>query len=317
MKKTLATALVLNLLATTTYAQTKPHAKPTPKPAATQKEAAKPAEKAEPALQPFSLDSFSSGKIDPKFSGASPATVITALEGMANLKKGEFESTADFNSRQSAALTKKVVGNVGIDDLFPFIAKVQKYHECQNGIMYRYDADTAQASFYVEPRTEVLGGPDYRYEPGSDMPRMDTLELARDYEKNRTYTGSNAYGAETTVTESKGVIYNIAADRIPFIAGPRASMCKDKAPRFSFKMEPSIAAQELPSLRALIVVKPKTPYVKYSFFHKSPTRDDPKELNVMTKALYGDVAKIVIYSGNTGQIYAQFPDTTTDQAIKN
>jgi hypothetical protein len=317
MKKTLATALVLNLLAATAYAQTKPHAKPTPKSAATQRETAKPTEMPEPVLQPFSLDSLALGKIDPKFNGASPATVITALEGMANLKKGEFESTADFNSRRSAAVTKKVVGNAGIDDLFPFVAKVSKFHVCANGVLYGYDADTAQASFYLEPMTEVLGGPDYRYEPGSDLPTLDTFELARDYEKNRTYTASNAYGAETTVVESKGIIYAIASERIPFITGTRAETCKAKSARVSFKIESSIAAQELPSLKALIVIRPKAPYVKYSFFHKSPTRDDPKELNVMTKALYGDVARIVIYSGNSGQIYAQFPDSTASQASTN
>jgi len=74
-------------------------------------------------------------------------------------------------------------------------------------------------------------------------------------------------------------------------------------------MDATTAAQELTTLKALIMLKVKPPYVLYREFHKEATRSDPTETHVLSKALSGDVVGIVIYSGTTGKIVTQFPQT--------
>jgi hypothetical protein len=74
-------------------------------------EAAKPAPvelvKAAPVKPPvikFTMAMLESGRIDPGYVGFAAADVIEALEKMTVSKKGEFESTADYNARKAADL---------------------------------------------------------------------------------------------------------------------------------------------------------------------------------------------------------------------
>ena len=66
-------------------------------------EAAKPAPVKPPVIK-FTMAMLESGRIDPGYVGFAAADVIEALEKMTVSKKGEFESTADYNARKAADL---------------------------------------------------------------------------------------------------------------------------------------------------------------------------------------------------------------------
>ena len=75
-----------------------------------------------------------------------------------------------------------------------------------------------------------------------------------------------------------------------------------------FKLENSRASTELPTMKALVVMKLKNPYVLYHFKHLEPTRDSPLDVYMQKKFLTGDVLGIVYYSGTTGEIFARLPE---------
>lgn len=255
----------------------------------------------------FTPSFLSSGMIDPKFKGASPSNLVSSLEGLQDIKKGEFEKTEDFNKRKANALSVKLIDDYGVEDVFPLVIDVSKYSTCLHGIMYGYNPDTSKATLHLSAYPESYG--DRNFISGYDSQKYDTFELGREYQKDRTYVGSNAFGVQANVTEVEGVIYTIASKKIDFVPGKRTLSCFEKEALFKFSMDAETAAKELPTLKALIMLKVKPPYVLYRNFHQGATRSDLTETKVMTKALYGDVVGIVIYSGTTGKIVTRFPLT--------
>jgi hypothetical protein len=316
MKRTLLAVVVLNLAVNPAFAETKARIKSNPQ-ASTATKSAKRLEEPRPVaekhetLQPFSLEILDSGKIDPNFKGVPVATMVESLEALTKIKKGEFESTADFEARKNGALSKKLVDNVGINDLLPFVAGVKKLSAYSSGLAYSYDADATEASLYVLPAQSDfngIGGPDYKV--GSyNRSKFDTLELGRAFDKGRTYEASNAYGATVQVEESRSTLYSFATERIPYVTVKRERYYASAAPAIRLKMDAGIAAKELPALKALLVVQLRSPYLLYDFFHAAPTRDNPRELTMQQKSVFGEAVKVIFYSGITGQILAQFPET--------
>jgi hypothetical protein len=124
-----------------------------------------------------------------------------------------------------------------------------------------------------------------------------------------TYQGSNAYGATVTVKQTSWSSLGIAANRLPFLSFERHSAYSNPTIASQFKLENSRAAQELPVLKALIVMKLADPYILYNFSHVAPKRDDPVDFSVQEKFLTGNVIGIVFYSGLTGEIFARLPNT--------
>lgn len=267
------------------------------------------AEKSPPAAQEvvpkFTPASLSSGTIDPKFKGVSPSILVSSLERLQDIKKGEFEKTEDFNKRKANALSVKLFDDYGVDDVFPLVVEVSKYSTCLHGIMYGYNPDSSKATLHLSAYPESYG--DRNFISGYDSQKYDTFELVRDYQKDRTYIGSNAFGVQAEVTQVDGVIYTVASKKIDFVPGKRTLSCFEKEALFKFSMDAETAAKELPTLKALIMLKVKPPFVLYENFHKGATRSDPTETKVLTKALYGDVIGMVIYSGTTGKIVTHFP----------
>lgn len=266
-----------------------------------------------PPVIKFSMSMLESGRVDSGYVGFSAAEVIEALEKLTGVKKGEFESTADFNARRDAALSAKFLDNASINDIFAFVVSVPKGGKYRDGIGYEFDADTSDVKLYALPKSSEyfplngIGAPDYqtnRRESGG----LDQFRLSSKIESNSTYQGSNAYGATVTVERTSMSSAGVAANRIPFLRFKREIVYVNPAVSAQFKLENWRASTELPILKALIVMKLSPPYVVYNFNHKEPKRDSPTEILNREKFLTGDVLGIVYFSGLTGEIFARLPE---------
>ncbi len=314
---------ILASLAGSTLAQTEPVAKKPPvkqeqkkeeaaKPAPAPVAVVKPAPPTPPAIK-FSMSMLESGRVDPGYVGFPAADVIEAIENLTGVKKGEFESSADYNARRDAALSAKFLGNASVNDIFAFVVPVSKQGKYKYGISYEFDADTSEVKLYALPSSSKylslngIGAPDYQTNRRVSN-GLDQFTLSKKNISNRTYQASNAYGATVTVEETNVSNAGIAANRIPFLIFERDIAYLNATVAAQFKLENSRAAAELPTLKALIVMKLSTPYVVYNFMHKKPTRDSPTELTTQQKFLTGDVLGIVYYSGQTGEIFARLPE---------
>lgn len=261
----------------------------------------------------FSLDMLESDRIDPKYTGFPVAEVISAIEKLVVIKKGEFESTADFNARKTNALTAKFLGGSRLEDTFAFVVSVTKDGSYSDEFQYKFDPDSGKVNLYVLPKSSEyvplngVGAPDYQNNQ-RESKGLDQFILSSKIESQRAYRGSNAYGATVTVKEINSSSAGIAVNRISFLAFDRGLDYPDPVIASQFKLENARAAAELSLLKALVVMRLSDPYVVYNFSHKKPTRSSPTDSSMQEKYLTGDVLGIIYYSGRTGEIFARLPN---------
>lgn len=301
-------------LAGAAFAQTEPAAKKRPPAKQEQKkeEAAKPETKKAPIVK-FSMGMIESGRIDLRYAGFPIGEVVDAIEKMTGSKKGEFESTADYNARKAAALKAKFLGDSSIEDTFAFVVPVLKDQPYLNlnGFGYAFDADASELRLFVLPKSSFMngiGGPDPETTSRGSRD-LDQFDLESRTISRSRYEGSNAYGAKVTVEKTISNSFGIAANRIPFLSFKRALTYGKPVPAVQLGLENARAAKELPTLKALVVMQLATPFIAYNFIHKEATRDSPSELSVQGKYLTGNILGVVFYSGITGEIFARVPDT--------
>ncbi len=220
-------------------------------------------QKQSPAVK-FLMGMLESGRVDPEYTGFSITEVIDAIEKITGVKKGDFESTADYNARRSAALATKFFGDSSIEDLFTFMVPVSKIGE--HGLRYTFNADTGDVNLYVLPKSSkyLIGAPDRE---------LDMFALSSKIEEMSTYIGSNPYGTTVPVNKISKSCFGIASNRLPFKSNETYS---DPTIASQFKLKNSRAEQELPALKALIIMKlANPPYVFHNFSIMEPKLNAP------------------------------------------
>ncbi len=239
------------------------------------------------SLRPFALVTLDQEVVSPQYAGVSIKAVVEALEEKTGQKKGEFESTAQFNQRRKAALEGSLVGEIRTDDVLAFVFAVQKKsHDVP--FYYTYDADTQEAMLTVSADQTTLNKNEVpSYSAGAEPLPYDNYPIASESGPPSKYTIRNV-----DVTKLDSTIYSFATSR---------------SRGFSLKapMDAKRAESELPTLKALLLVKLRDPYLAYDFEYVEPTRIHPVELTKRTRALVGDILGVVFYSGKSGQIVAK------------
>jgi hypothetical protein len=256
----------------------------------------------------FSMAIIEGDRVDPKYPGFQVSDVVRAFEKATSLIKGEFESTAEFNARKATALAGKFLGGSSVEDILAFVVPVAK-RNILGSLGYEFDPDTNELGLFVLPMVEPmngLGAPSRDQGMQNDL--LDRINLERRADSRKTYEASNAYGAKVTVDEITSTTLGIAAFPISFLTDVRQRTYLNPSPSTQIKMENSRAAKELRSLKAMVVMKPASPYLAYHFDHKEATRDDPMELVNQQKYVFGNVLGVVFYSGLTGEVFARLPE---------
>jgi hypothetical protein len=261
----------------------------------------------------FSLEMVGKDKIDLKFSGHSVEEAIRTIEKITLIKKGEFESTADFNARKSLALSGRFLGDSTLEDSLAFVTPVTKLVGYDSGFKYAFNADTGDVSLFALPSSSEysslngIGAPDYMTNR-RERRGLDKFDLSTKIDSRSAYKGSNAYGATVTVEKTSMSRFGIATNRIPFLNFKRESSYSNPQVSAQFKLENSRAARELPALKVMMVLKLEDPYIVYNFSHVEPKRDNPVDISVQEKFLTGNIIGIVFYSGLTGEVFARLPE---------
>lgn len=268
-------------------------------------------ESKKPPIVKFSMDMIESGHIPLGYTGFAVADIVDAIERMTGDKKGEFESSAEYNARKSVALSGKVIGDSTVNDLFALVLPVGKGGRYRSGVGYEFNADTSEVRLFALPKSSSMNGigaPDYQTNR-RESKGLDQFDFDFKLNSKSTYQGSNAYGATITVEKTNSTRLGVAANRIPFLNFKREIVYSNPTPVAQLTLENSKAAKELPALKALVVMKMTAPYIAYDFFHSDPTRDSPNDMTSQGKYLTGDILGIVFYSGITGDVLARIPET--------
>ena len=313
--KQIITLAIAVTLACPVYAQTrtKPAMAVPVKEAKAKKASAHPPTKKAPTDQtivPFTLDLVAGDHMVPNYRGHSIDRIIAAIEK--NLesvgRKGEFESTVDYEKRLATNVARPFLGGSTVADTFAFVLSFDsggQYKEVEElkysyGTRYFYDPDTSRLHLLVRPKHHELDGnggsvtkPEWFYNPsGTGGYSQSRYGCGFDMQSTR-----KERGIFTHVT-----IKGISIAPTSLALGHKAIAYDGSCQGIIIKdlMDRARAQRLLPSLKALIVQRLIRPYVVYDY----------GGIDLYTfsrKYLYGDVLGIVLFSGETGEIIGRFP----------
>lgn len=271
-----------------------------------------------PKAVKFSMEMIENGQIDPAYNGLKPIDVIESIEKLSGAKKGEFESTADYNARRSAELSKSFLNGSTVNDIFAFVMPVEKSAKYSTtGIAYDFDPDNGEVKLFALPKSSEytslngIGAPDYEYgklQYKGQYKGLDQFKINFRIDSRSTYQASNAYGASVLVEKTIMSNFGIASNKIAFLDFKRDLFYSNPTPVTRFHLDNAVAAVELPNMKALLVMKLSPPFIIYNYSHKEPKRDSPSDISVQEKFLAGDIIGIVYYSGKNGKIFARIPE---------
>ena len=219
-----------------------------------------------------------------------PLTFPQALAQIPKIDpKGEFETTAEFELRNRAAIggtSKPLVLSKAREDIkfFEYDADTQqlgiKTYAFNNTLFMARDA------FYGVEAAKMLE-PDPLYNFSFVLSSKDTIV--------GTYDAQNAYGAKATITKvrrnmevvfDRGRNYKLdgqspdlfpAADQSPYMVG-------------FLPLSPAEAQRLKPILKIAFVIEPKEPFViENSYLDVEPTISQPREISVVATVLIADI----------------------------
>lgn len=225
--------------------------------------------------------------------------------------KDEFETRAQFEERQAAALAEfqqRYLIDVPVDSEY-----------------VRYDADRQVLVIATYALTNTLASRDElgsAFGYGSDLSRAGVevkygilgsgnvmWALPREQRDVGTYDGSNAFGATVTIKKQEGIARGVFERQGKYEENvwteARAPYVKDSPPvAFEIKADPQRAkAIKQGGLRAAILVSPRAPFYATGVDHFAPTVRVPYDRTTEVRYLIGDIQCAVIYDAG-GQLLA-------------
>jgi len=178
----------------------------------------------------------------------------------------------------------------------------------------KYDAD--QQKYTVGPSVFSIKQYEGIKEVDAVALNIKTLTLLTDNIKHDTYTGQNAYGAETQIKRTTSDIYALAfpIEKSPSEAMTRGSQYSNTTPKydldyrsikFDVPMSPADARANDENIGCLFVFTIEAPYQLQFSDRERPTRDMPFDLSFSYYAVYGSLDVVAVINKADGKVYGQ------------
>jgi TonB family protein len=264
---------------------------------------------------PFTFDMLKGEKIDPKYQGDSLPALITQFEKVSAVKKGEFESTQQFNDRVTKLLSSASFLGRKFNDYFAVRFSIEKYNSLLN---YEFNADSEMIAIKINIKNDKLNGigaAAYSYDSAPDSSGKDILDIQTNLTNAGIYVGQNSYGTKVRGDISRLYTFGAISNKMEFVCRKTDINYSDKIDFLNIKMDRSMAAKEIPVLKGLIVFQPEEPFLYYDFYSNEPTTLKPDKITQQAKYLSAKVAGIVIYSGLSGRILGKMPRSIGEAPI--
>lgn len=257
---------------------------------------------ADQPIVPFTLDLVAGDHMNPNFRGHPIDRIIAAiLKNIACERRGEFESTADYNARRAADVSRPFLGGLTVADTFAFVVPFVSKGDLGN-VQYSYDPDTSTARLLMDSSVSRWNGisDNYYCYGETEYWGAPSEEISRSYvhlkEREKLDKGDTVFIFEGIAFTPNSFLASDNYDTPPVVL-LQSSMESARAKRF------------LPSLKALFVFKLTKPYVIVNYKGKEYGPLFGTVINASKRNfLYGDILGLVIFSGETGEIIGRFPE---------
>jgi hypothetical protein len=218
-------------------------------------------------------------------------------------KKGEFETTEEYNKRLEANRRSPILGNLTLADVYA----IEVEH-----LSKTYDADKR----ILKVRSPAISlGINLR----AKKQDLRSFTVMSNLVGRSTYTGSNAFGVSKEIEKTEYANYDLEFDDaafFPLYGGSVSDFGKGEHYVYYAKfgtdipMEAEEAMKSKGNIRALFVCKFISPYINISESHTTPTIDSPKDVTVTTSKLSIDLLEVWFYNKVNGNVYAKLRPST-------
>lgn len=220
----------------------------------------------------YSTDKFDvfAPSLPPSFVGNSAADLYLALAKSHPPKRGEFETTSEFNERQIKFDERAFLGNISPLDtvaisIWPFA------EEAYVGAL-KYDADASRMALHLQK---------------AYFPHTCSLALENKSKQAGSYTGSNSFGVKAKVVKQE-------------VTHLCLSSGGDVKIEFPLAREKAITLK--PNLRILLVGRFTPPYTSQTHNYVAPTVTSPREIVHHGHILHMDITRVWVYDWTTGEV---------------
>lgn len=207
-------------------------------------------------------------------------------------EKGEYETSRQAEERKDLQVPYKISYGYNTSHALPFV-KSYRDLDALFGSELRYNADDQALEYTLETRK-----PRYRV-------------VINEKSKTEKYVGANAFGVKTVVTKTTGCESAIEFGRPDANSSlyERAYSHQNKFLTSRIKVEiPSSPAQakhiKKQDLSIIFLLRPSAelPRVGTDYYSREPTIDEPRDVLITTRIIYGNLEGILIFNKKTGQI---------------
>lgn len=259
----------------------------------------------------FSLSAFGQEflpdwqKIPDNFTGSNFKEIYRTLLVSPVLKrKGEFETTADYQKRINSAANISFNDKENIGSTLFFLYKPESPYSIP-GLTTQYDADKQVLNVNLEAYSvtvdaKLSDSSKGQTEKSYNEVRVLPLELGGSSE----YEGSNVYGAKRTVTVSSGTYYSVAIENFKDF---KETKKRSYLPSFNtdINLAPEKAKEAAGNIGFLFVGKLVNPYYSIDTLDAKPTISRPKETHITDRILILNLSSVWIFNAKNGEILAK------------
>jgi len=248
---------------------------------------------------PFNLEAEI---LPPNFQGHNLRAIFEELNKRAGEKRGEFESSVEFQQRIKELNEKPLYGEIHITSLVAFVLSSESLSRNSS-----YDADSL-AMKVVQP-VDILRGASLE----ENHPPLRTLPWNQSVVDGGSYTATNAFGAERVVTKTNSVAFDLAFSIFNWtwqssvkIDKPGPPLFEDYSFQFRFPVNLSIAKETKENLGFLVIGRPTTPYTLSRLNAVKATFAKPTDMLQLYFYLNVDVLELWVFDRKTGKVHYKY-----------
>jgi hypothetical protein len=237
------------------------------------------------------------------FEGANVAGLIDALlVNRKEFKKGEFETTAQFEARKNSK-DSYVFGSIKSDDTIAFAFPIKSYYNADKQEFFLIQSNNPDfvALDELPDVTPSLG-------ESSDTARIRFMNWKTDYGSSKNYVGENGFGVHTLVHQTSDTSIGVTVCKLPYVLDNiTAKHCSERISRDDFvvRMPPEQAKGLITDFRLVLIGKILTePTPVYDVnFHANATTEFPEDMTTKNKFINFVPQAIWLVSYQTGKVY--------------
>jgi len=237
--------------------------------------------------------------LGPNFMGQDIKAVFDAIKNAPALKeKSEFETTADFEKRRAGFMEKPLYANLEPWSPMGFVVGEAILSDQK----FEYDADSKTLTLTFTPSTDYLGS-------GLHQPPLHSIPVRTTRVGQRSYTGTNAFGAVVDVDSKSYVQYGILNhDTWLFSTGKYGNPER----KYSVQMTPDEAKVLETAPKLLVICHLVSPWLREEAGWDDATLDVPIAVHTQYNYIQAIPEQLWIFNQKTGVVYAKLTASNID-----